>query len=122
MEHLMRGNLLALEVQEMIEEVQLKKKTSAMKALDEYLDSVKTILSEKTAKYVGKSITDKWTTKNIPQDPWPFVNYTDTLPSLNFDSPESMEVIGSHPMRTSTSPYFNVDLSICMNSKCFDER
>lgn len=113
-ESLMKSNLLNLQIQEMLEEVCIENENR--KSLNKWLDTFVDLL--KNCKPKKSTITYEWIqTKGIKG-----LNVVNENTSINFMSPQQVDMIGSFQNHSSTKPFLNVDLLVTMNSQCFSER
>ncbi len=121
-ENLMRTNLLKLQVDEMLGEVRDDKGASNQKFL-EWLASLVDSLGSLSCPS-DNAIDEAWLHRNGVHG-IELENYAADLSSgtyIEFDRPESVDVVGSFKHQTATKPYLNVDIAVTMPLKCLDAR
>jgi hypothetical protein len=120
-EMIINSNLLNLEITELLDEVKCNKKSAEKAALEGLVDHIKGILSETSSKYANQEISSKWIEKKKIEN-ISLMNYKQSSISLSFQPPTAVDVIGSYPVGTETSPLINLDIAVQMDKSCFDER
>eukprot|EP00752_Nemacystus_decipiens_P010134 g9031.t1 len=114
---LFEGNLLRLEVEELLAEVRVDHGKKSVKALEEWLHVLKDTLEKLPPCIV--------TEESLDLEGIRLANHVPGKPvALEFQPPEAdgFDVAGSFLLRALTKPSLNVDLALCMPSECLVAR
>jgi U3 small nucleolar RNA-associated protein 22 len=121
-ETLMQSNLLGLQVDELLVEVDGDAKLQKKK-LQKWILLLKEALAADSS-MAGTELSGSWLKKQRKKHGLSLrlSNEEDPSLKLQYEKPASLSVDGSSATHTSTSPYLNVDIAVCMPSSAFDSR
>ncbi|EDO40309.1 predicted protein [Nematostella vectensis] len=117
-EQLFHSSLIRLQIKELIEEIQIKKKNEALEDTLHALNEVLLAIPDGKKEYELSDMS--WLPRKVvfPLPPTP----SPVKGKFKFLKPAAVNIVGSYQLKTAIKPSFNVDVSINMPKECFQDK
>lgn len=109
------SNLLRLQSEALLAEVSL---ISSSQLIEKYFESIKNLVCDES--FVGDEISSNWMKRQCYSG-LSLEEYAKEV-AITFIKPSHIQKIGSYSLLTSTKPYIELDILVCLPNECFEER
>ena len=118
-EILLKSNLMRMQLNELLSNVGDSETSSKRGKIDGWLEKV--IDALKDCELDDEELSGKWLAKRNIRG-ISLESHGGKEVSFTFEKPASVQVIGSHALKSGTAPFLNCDVAVVMPKSCFDTR
>ena len=118
-EILLKSNLMRMQLGELLSNVRDSETSSKHSKIDRWLEKIIDVLKDSEIDEI--ELSGKWLAKRKLQG-FSLESHGGKVVSISFEKPTSVQVIGSHALKSGTAPFLNCDVAVVMPKSCFDSR